>query len=152
MPSLLRQSMIPRTWPVSALTNVLIHGSTLPAAGRVVAEEPGPGEPVLIDAEVADPRAVDVGQLDHGGVDRVLNGPPRHPARRDLGHSTARVQHRIGEVLRQPGQASGTGRQLLGGLGERLPAARCFGTDHPALADDHLDRVAAGPGCRGPAV
>jgi hypothetical protein len=51
----------------------------LPATG-VVAEEPGTSEPVLIHPQMPYPQGVDLRQLDHRGIERVLHGPPRHPS------------------------------------------------------------------------
>ncbi len=116
----------------------------LPATG-VVAEEPGTSEPVLIHPRMPYPQGVDLGQLDHRGIDRVLHGPPRHPvAGRDFVHGAARVQHRIGQVFPQPGQAPRPGRELLGGLGERLPPASVLGAHHAGLPDHHFDHITAG--------
>src|SRR5215212_6431044 len=121
MPVLLRPSTMPRTCPVSVLTNVLIH------------------------PQMPYPQGVDLGQLDHRGIDRVLHCPPRHPvAGRDFLHGAARVQHRIGQVFPQPGQAPRPGRELLGGLGERLPPASVLGAHHAGLPDHHLDHITAG--------
>jgi hypothetical protein len=88
MPVLLRPSTMPRTRPVSVMTN--------PVAGR------------------------------------------------DFVHGAARVQHGIGQVFPQPGQAPRPGRELLDGLGERLPPAPVLGAHHAGLPDHHLDPITAG--------